>query len=361
MTLEFFKLTCLKKGICTNNMDLNELHPVSYIKASQKPIPLTSSDNPKMAGIISRLKEVAPTRSTVLLSGETGVGKGLLARFIHAHSPRKNNEFVHVHCGAIPDNLLESELFGHERGAFTNAIKRKRGKFEQAHGGTIFLDEISTLTPSAQIKLLQVLQDACFQRVGGEQDIRVDIRVIAATNENLSELTEKARFRKDLFYRLNVFPLFIPSLRERPEDLEQLVMGFLEGLNKEYGKGIQGIDSNCLESLRSYSWPGNIRELQNVIERAYILETQNRLTSNSFPLEVLSSSNEKTLIPLYSQLPIKEARELALETFEVNYLEEVLRQNNGKINDAAEASGIGVRQLHKLMAKYKIEKKNYRR
>jgi DNA-binding NtrC family response regulator len=189
--------------------------------------------NANMRKVFEMIRSVAPTKSTVLLFGETGTGKGLLARILHTHSNRRDNQFISVHCGAIPETLLESELFGHEKGAFTGAIRKKLGKFEMAHGGTIFLDEVGTLTAAAQIKMLQVLQDGTFQRVGGEETIRVDVRVISATNVVLGEMCQKGEFRKDLYYRLNVFPIEIPPLNARTEDIPQLAMLFLRNLESQ--------------------------------------------------------------------------------------------------------------------------------
>jgi len=229
---------------------------------------IVQTKSPLMKAVFEKIRSVAPTKSTVLLTGETGTGKGVMAKLIHRHSNRKDAQFISVHCGAIPDTLLESELFGHEKGAFTGAIKRKLGKFEIANGGTMFLDEVGTITPSAQIKLLQVLQDSTFQRVGGEQTIEVNVRVIAATNTDLQTMCAQGQFRKDLYYRLNVFPIDIPPLRDRIEDIPHLAEGFLINMNRINTKSIADIDPPVIEAFTHYSWPGNIRELENVIERA---------------------------------------------------------------------------------------------
>jgi len=208
----------------------------------------------------------------VLLLGDTGVGKGLVAKLIHQHSSRKYEAFVHVHCGALPDTLVESELFGYEKGAFTGAAKRKLGRFDNAQKGTIFLDEINTISGTMQIKLLQVLQERVFQRVGGEAPIEADVRVIAASNSDLQQLCDEGLFRKDLYYRLSVFPLEIPSLQQRSEDIPDWVEYLIEWFNKLDFKEIQSADPVVVNALQEYSWPGNIRELENIIERAYILE-----------------------------------------------------------------------------------------
>ena len=226
-----------------------------------------------MRQTFEKVKSVAPTKTTVLLLGDTGVGKGTLAKLIHQHSSRKNEAFIHVHCGALPDSLAESELFGYEKGAFTGADKRKLGRFDNAQKGTIFLDEINTISSTMQIKLLQVLQDRIFQRVGGESPIEADVRVIAASNSDLQEMCDQGLFRKDLYYRLSVFPLEIPSLQQRSEDIPDWIYYLLDWFNKHYFKDIQDAEPIVVKALQEYAWPGNIRELENVIERAYILET----------------------------------------------------------------------------------------
>lgn len=318
------------------------------------------TDNEKMKDVFVKIKDVAPTKSTVLLCGDTGVGKGVIAKLIHKHSSRKSAQFIHVHCGAIPENLIESELFGHEKGAFTGAIKRKIGKFELAHRGTIFLDEISTLSASAQIKLLQVLQDSVFQRVGGESDVKIDIRVIAATNEDLKKLSDEGKFRRDLYYRLNVFPVQIPSLNERTEDIPLLVEVFIKKLNSAYTKEIKGIQPEALQILMKYDWPGNIRELENLVERAYILEKTPLLTAESFPIEIFEQDSNSAVLPLNLGLPLAEARSRVLENFERQYLKEILLRTKGRINEAAKIAGIGPRQLNKLMNKYTLLKEEFK-
>jgi DNA-binding NtrC family response regulator len=313
-----------------------------------------------MAEVFKKIRSVASTKTTVLLVGETGTGKGVLAKLIHQHSNRQNAQFISVHCGAIPDTLLESELFGHEKGAFTGAVRKKLGKFEIANGGTIFLDEIGTLTPPAQIKLLQVLQDGTFSRVGGEETIQTNARVIAATNSNLKQLSESGQFRKDLYYRLNVFPIVIPSLRERTEDLPHLIDIFLKRLNREFQKSIHGVHPQVIEGLSRYDWPGNVRELENLMERAYILENASALTPESFPLELFEGECPSAVMPINARLPLSDARRIALEDFERQYIKELVARNHGKINISATEAGITTRQLHKLMSKYGIRKEEFK-
>jgi DNA-binding NtrC family response regulator len=317
--------------------------------------------NTAMNGVFEKIKSVAPTKTTVLLTGETGTGKGLMARLIHLHSNRHQAQFISVHCGAVPETLLESELFGHEKGSFTGAFKRKLGKFEIAKGGTIFLDEIGTITPAAQIKLLQVLQDGTFSRVGGDETIQTSARVIAATNENLSASIGNGSFRKDLFYRLNVFPIEIPPLRDRLEDLPYLAGVVLKRLHQEFQGNIEGIDPQVLTALSAYDWPGNIRELENLLERAYILEKSRMLTPESFPVELIRQKTPTAVVPLRPYLSLNEARHQAIENFERLYLKELMQRNRGRINRSAEEAGISTRQLHKLLTKHGIRKEEFKR
>ena len=316
--------------------------------------------NPVMRSVFERVRLVAPTKSTVLLTGETGTGKGVLAKLIHRHSNRREVQFIGVHCGAIPDTLLESELFGHEKGAFTGAVRRKLGKFELAHGGTIFLDEIGTITPAAQIKLLQVLQERTFQRVGGEAVIETDVRVIAASNRDLGQMVEQGLFRNDLFYRLNVFPIEIPPLRERREDIPQLTEIFLRKMNRFNHRGIHYVQPQVMEAFQRYSWPGNIRELENLVERACILETSSILTPASFPAELFAG------LPLTAPpsagvgMKLSEVRARAVAEAEKTYLREILARNGGRINRTAESAGVTVRQISKLLRRYGIRKERYR-
>ena len=314
-----------------------------------------------MRDLYDKVKDVAPTNSTVMIQGETGVGKGVLARLIHHHSARRSNQFIHVHCGAISENLIESELFGHEKGAFTGAIKRKLGRFELADKGTIFLDEISTLSASAQVKLLQVMQDGIFQRVGGESDIKVNVRIIAATNDDLHAMSESGQFRRDLFYRLNVFPIEVPPLRERLEDIPYIVDSLLRKHSQMGAKQIQGIQIEALEGLSRYSWPGNIRELENLVERAFVIEKTSLLSMSSFPKELFEHYQSQAVVPLNTDLPLAEARNRSIELFERQYLTELLEKTEGKVGRAAELAGITTRQLNNLMNRHKILKENFKK
>ncbi len=314
----------------------------------------------RMLQTFEKVKSVAPTKTTVLLLGDTGVGKGLVAKLIHQHSSRKDEAFVHVHCGALPDTLVESELFGYEKGAFTGAAKRKLGRFDNAQKGTIFLDEINTISETMQIKLLQVLQERVFQRVGGESPIEADVRVIAASNSDLQQLCDEGLFRKDLYYRLSVFPLEIPSLQQRSEDIPDWIDYLIDWFNKLYFKEIQSADPVVVKALQEYSWPGNIRELENIIERAYILETTSVLRPESFPQELFTDINNTAEVKLDISLPLAEVRRKSLDYLERQYLKEVMTKHQGRINRASETAGITTRQLHKLLSKYGIRKEEYK-
>jgi DNA-binding NtrC family response regulator len=315
-----------------------------------------------MKAVLHKVRQVAPTRSTVLLTGETGTGKSFLAKVIHQNSTRADRQFISIHCGAIPDTLLESELFGHERGAFTGADRRKLGKFEIANGGTLFLDEIATITPAMQVKLLNVLQERSIQRVGGERDVEVDVRILTATNMVLSELVEEGNFRNDLFYRLNVFPIEVPSLRNRREDIPALVQGFLDRLRGLYQKEIAEIHPAVMEAFLAYPWPGNVRELENLLERAFILETTDVLTPENFPGEMFRADSGSTVqqVAFAPTGTLADVRRQAVDDVERHYLRQLLAANGGKIGATAESAGITSRQLHKLMTKHGLKKEEFR-
>jgi DNA-binding NtrC family response regulator len=313
-----------------------------------------------MKTVLRKIRQVAPTRSTVLLTGETGTGKSFLAKVIHQNSTRASRQFVSVHCGAIPDTLLESELFGHERGAFTGADRRKLGKFEIANGGTLFLDEIATITPAMQVKLLGALQDRMIQRVGGDHDVQVDVRILAATNIDLEQLSRDGGFRPDLFYRLNVFPIEIPPLRDRREDIPDFVEHFLDRLRLFHQKQVDRVEAGVMGALVEYDWPGNVRELENLLERAFILEQTSTLTAESFPDEIFEQRRVGRL-SIDPRSPLADVRQRAIDHAERLYLSEQLAVNQGRIDATAKAAGITARQLHKLMTKHRLKKEEFKR
>ncbi len=258
--------------------------------------------SPAMKEVFSLIEKVADTDSTVLITGESGTGKELIAHAIHYASDRKDKPFIPVNCAAIPEELLESELFGHEKGAFTHAIKTRIGRFELANKGTIFLDEIGEMSPSLQVKLLRVLQERKFERVGGVKTISVDIRVVAATNKDLETEVKEGKFREDLFYRLNVIPIHIPPLRERPSDIPLLVDYFLRKYSKDKGRKIEGVSEDAMKILMKYDWPGNVRELENIIERLVILSNGKTIKKEDLPIQII----EKVGAQISTTLPTGE-------------------------------------------------------
>ncbi len=337
-----------------------ELHYLreSFWKREARELVRTRSE--LMREIYGKVESVAPTKATVLLTGETGTGKSLMAKLIHMHSNRSQGPFVAVHCGSIPDNLVESELFGHEKGSFTGAERRRLGKFEIADRGTIFLDEIGTMPPPAQVKLLQVLQEGSFSRVGGEATINVDMRVVAASNADLWERVEQGGFRADLFHRLNVFAIELPPLRERAEDIPLLAESLLARLDQKYGKGLTGMDQAVVQALMAYSWPGNIREMENLLERAYILERGERLGMSGFPAEFKGQPAAAVVGDDLSSLTLAEARRREVERLERRYLTGLLSRNKGRIDLCAQQAGLTTRQLHNLMTKHHLSRQDFR-
>jgi two-component system response regulator AtoC len=248
--------------------------------------------NKKMLELFDLIKDIAKTNSTILINGESGTGKELIANAIHFNSDRIKKPFVKVNCGVLAENLLESELFGHMKGSFTGAIRDKLGRFEIANGGTIFLDEIGDISANMQLKLLRVLQEGEFERVGGTETLKVDVRIIAATNRDLAQMMLNGEFRQDLYYRLNVIPLEVPPLRERKDDIPLLISHFLEKFNKHFNKKIDVIEDDAMKCLQNYSWQGNIRELENLIERSVVLNKTGKLTVKDFPHYVVNSEDD---------------------------------------------------------------------
>jgi DNA-binding NtrC family response regulator len=305
----------------------------------------------RMQEIFAIVTRIARTNSTVLITGESGTGKEMIARAIHYNSGRRG-KFVSINCGALPENLLESELFGHEKGAFTGAIREKRGLFQEANNGTIFLDEIGETSPAVQIKLLKVLQDRIVRKVGGNEEIPVDARVIAATNQDLQELIQKGSFREDLFYRVNVIPIALPSLRQRREDIPLLAEHFIAKCSEEMGGPPKRISVDAMKALERYAWPGNVRELENVIERSVALESSDLLTTRSLPDVVLYG---ETLSSGPADLP-EEGLDLEkhLENIGKFFMLRALERTGGVQTQAAELLGMSFRSFRYYAKKYNL-------
>lgn len=290
--------------------------------------------------VFNLVEKVAPSKASVLITGESGVGKELVADAVHSLSPRKNNSFIKVHCAALSESLLESELFGHEKGAYTGADSMKKGRFELAHGGTIFLDEIGEINQQTQIKLLRVLQEKKFERVGGEETIEVDVRVVAATNRNLEEEVRAGRFREDLYYRLNVVSIHVPSLRERKDDIPLLVDAFVKKFSEENGKNVTGIDAKARSALYKYDWPGNIRQLQNCIESACVMCSGTEISLEDLPPSISEYKGDGT-ISVPTGITLEEAEKIIIR--------QNLAANKGNKSKTAELLGIERKTLNRKL------------
>ncbi len=325
--------------------------------------------NPDMKKLLELTKQVAATRVPVLIEGESGTGKELFARAIHYLSPRAGKSFVSINCGAIPAELIESELFGHEKGAFTGASAQKKGKFELAHQGTLFLDEIGELPKSMQVKLLRAIEEQQFTRVGGTQVIHTDIRFVAATNKDLNKEVEENRFRKDLYYRLKVVNIRILPLRERKEDIPLLTRHFLEKHQKDIGKNILDIDGKVLEMFMEYPWPGNVRELENIVMHTMLFSPGKTLIPDALPSEFVSHLQDVTKtgennVPTTKEELQTEKKQRYKEIdkkLEYGFLDHVLHKTKGNITHAAELTGYDRRQLQNMIRKYHINTENYKK
>jgi transcriptional regulator with PAS, ATPase and Fis domain len=308
------------------------------------------TQSPKMEEVLSLVARVAPSPSTVLIRGESGTGKGMIARIIHYQSPRSTGPMITINCAAIPENLLESELFGHEKGAFTGALFQHRGKFEQAQGGTLFLDEIGDLSPALQAKILRVIQEKTFERVGGNKTIQVDVRVISATHQDLEGSIQEGRFRQDLYFRLNVVSLFLPPLRERREDIPLLVDYFLKKFGPVNNKEALEVSKEAWDLLSRYPYPGNVRELENLVERAVVLCRGPLITSRDLPFHLKEGVGEPTGGISSSPLSLPEQ----LEELEKHLIGQALKEAEGVQTRAAEKLGISERVLRYKLQKYGI-------
>ena len=310
------------------------------------------SKNEKMQKLFDVIRKVAQYKSTVLITGESGTGKELVARALHYNSDRSQNPFIPINCGAIPENLLESELFGHVKGAFTDAIRTKKGLFEEADGGTLFLDEIGELPGQLQVKLLRVLQDGEIRRIGESKSIKIDVRIVAATVKDLSKEVNEGHFREDLFYRLNVLPIHIPPLRERKEDIPLLIRHFINKHNQSMNKDITDIDQKALETLMNYRWYGNVRELENTIERGIVLADKNVIELENLPIEIQEVKKEEFQL---EPLPEEEySVKKASKVLEINLINKALKKTKGNHTHAARLLEISHRALLYKIKEYGI-------
>jgi DNA-binding NtrC family response regulator len=297
-----------------------------------------------MRRVMSLIEQVAPSSASVIIVGESGTGKELVARTIHELSPRHNGPYIPINCAAMPETLMESELFGHERGAFTGADRRREGCFELANGGTLLLDEIGEMKPELQAKLLRVLEESKIRRLGGSTEVAIDVRVLAATNRNLDNSIKEGRFREDLYYRLNVFAIELPPLCEHPDDIPSLVDHFLHELKQPEGKSISGVDTECLEVLKSYRWPGNVRQLRNIIERALIVSRGPLITIADLPPDMKRSTGSSASFELRLGMSLDEVeRELIMHTIDFT---------GGNKSRAAEVLGISLKTLYNRLERY---------
>lgn len=306
----------------------------------------------KMQAVFRMIEKIAPSESTVIVYGESGTGKELVAHALHCHSKRKDQKFLAVNCAAIPDTLLESEMFGYEKGAFTGANTQKKGLFEQAHNGTLFLDEIGDLNPVLQAKLLRVLQEGEFQRVGGTKTLHADVRVLAATNKDLEEEVKEGRFRQDLYYRLNVVPIFLPPLRDRKEDIPQLAEHFLAKYQEKHGKSVKRMTSEVMKRFLDYRWDGNVRELESVIERSVILAEQPVIDVDMLPEKFQRLSEQSPLsAPIRYTIPDEG---IVLDHVERSLIESALQKTGWSIKMASELLGITYKTLQYRIQKYQL-------
>ena len=320
---------------------------------SRKAVRFTTC-NPRMLKLLEQLECMATACATVLIQGESGTGKELFAQAIHYCSPRHDKPFVRLNCAALPDGVLESELFGHEKGAFTGAVRQHAGRFELADGGTLFLDEIGVADPKVQLRLLRVLQEREFERVGGTQTLKVDVRVLAASNTDLGKEIKQGNFREDLFYRLNVVPVRLPPLRERPEDIPLLVRHFLQAAASKHQRPISDIDAAALDRLQAYPWPGNIRQLENIIERMVIFACNGKLGVEDIPAEVVELPGDG-----WGELEVASFREARI-LFERRFLCNALRRHNGVISRVATAIGMSRKNLYMRLDDLEIDYKYFR-
>lgn len=350
---EIDQLVMVVRGALENSNLRREVEVLKRAESGRYPMELVEGDNPRMHQILADVDRIADGSTTILLVGETGVGKELVARRIHAKSPMAAGPFVEVNCSALPENLLESELFGYEKGAFTDARKRKKGLFELADGGTLLLDEIGEMSVGLQAKLLRAIETKAFKRVGGTANVYVSVRIVASTNRDLKKAVAEGRFRDDLYYRLSVVPVVLPPLRERPEDVAVLADHFVGFFSRELRKSTTSIAPRAMELLKSYAWPGNIRELRNVIERAILLGSGEQIEPEHLPMEILSraTSVEPRAAGL-AQLAVDKGGVLTIAQAEQYAIQTALARFKDNKTRAAEALGISRQTLRAKLKEY---------
>lgn len=321
------------------------------------------SDSPQMKSFFHTARKVAGTDTSLLILGETGVGKGRLARSIHVESRRSSGPFIAVHCAALAESLLETELFGHEAGAFTGATRARRGYFEMAHRGTLFLDEIGEISQTVQVKLLKALEDKQIQRVGAESPVSIDVRIISATNRDIEREVAEESFRADLFYRLAVITLTIPPLRDRPTDIERLTALYLEHFQNLMGKPQLTFSAEAKELFRRYRWPGNVRELINAVERSVLMSTGSTIETEDLPRRIVTQTLRREVPDDRgdsADLPLVEARAQVVAEFEKSYATRLLQRTSGRIGATAKLAGVNQRHLYDLMKRYGLKKEDFR-
>lgn len=331
-----------------------EIHSLQHKLSENFRLDRVITADPVMKSLCESVARISTHNASVVIHGESGVGKELLAASLHYNSPRAQKAFVKINCGAIPEGLLESEFFGHEKGAFTGAIAKRTGRFEHADGGTLFLDEIGELPLSLQVKLLRVLQDRQFERVGGDKTLHVDVRLVAATNRNLEAMVNEGTFRNDLYYRLNVISLHVPPLRERPADIPLLISHFLRKFTAEHHRDIQGFDDHALNIMQNHAWPGNVRELANAIERAVVMSTDNVIFAEDLPSTILQANRQAEA----TDSEQKSLKKL-MRDFEAKVIAQTLERNQGNRSHTATELGISRRALLYKLHELNLESKEY--
>jgi two-component system response regulator AtoC len=349
-------LNVVKKAVATYQERLKEPNSVIREQVTAPAISSIIGSSALMQEVFKVIHKIAASPSTVLISGESGTGKELVAFEIHRNSDRQDKPFIKINCAAIPSTLIESELFGHEKGAFTGAVSTKPGRFELAHNGTLFLDEVAEMPLEMQVKLLRVLQEQELERVGGVSSIKIDVRIITATNKNLEQEVKSGRFREDLFYRLNVVPIVLPALRERKDDIDLLVTFFIAQFNEKLKKSVTAVSPEAMSILRNYSWPGNIRQLENALERMILMADGSELRARDIPEEISGISMVAGAAPVPEPSGLKEIVKKQTQTLERDLIEHALEETAGNVTRAAEKLGLSRKGLQLKMKELGIKR-----